>query len=207
MHAPLDSTDPGRFASVLRRFDAENAADPNRIALPDGPQPYELAYARWLTDWLLRLCPDASEALRLAARCQHLRRWMIPRETYPPTRAGYLQWRQALKQFHADQAAEILRDCGYPEVLVKRVQALNLKANFPNDPESRVLEDALCLVFLERQFAELAAKSPDDKMIGALQKAWKKMTPAAQAAARGLTYGEHEQLMLARALGPSALEG
>ena len=89
---------------------------------------------------------------------------------------------------------------GYDDDTIRRVQELNLKKNFPNDPESRVLEDALCLVFLERQFAALAAKSDDTKMINALQKSWKKMTPAAHAEALKLKYGERERSLIERAL-------
>src|SRR5712672_2380359 len=135
---------PARFETAIRRFDAENSRDPNSETVNGAPQPRELVYAQWLTDWVLRLCPQASEELRLAARCQHLCRWEIPRSSYPMTRAGYLQWRNALKAFHAQKSGEILREVGYPDDTIVRVQNLNLKKNFPNDPDSRVLEDALC---------------------------------------------------------------
>ncbi len=116
------------------------------------------------------------------------------------TRAGYLKWREALKQFHARKAGEILREVGYPEDVIARVQSLNLKRNFPHDAEGRVLEDALCLVFLEHQFHDLASKTAEDKMINALQKAWKKMTPAAQALALQLPYSQREKQLLDQAL-------
>jgi len=196
--------DPARFAAAIRRFDEENARDPHFEQLKDGPQPRELVYARWLTHWVLRLRPSASEELRLAARCQHICRWMIPRASYPMTRAGYLQWRAELKKFHAQKAGEILHELGYGEDVVHRVQELNLKQNFPNDAEGRVLEDALCLVFLEHQFAELAAKAAADKVIAALQKSWNKMTSAAQAEASKLTFAPHEKALLERALGTGA---
>ena len=167
----------------------------------DSRRPRELVYSEWLSNWVTQLCPDASEALRLAARCQHLCRWEIPRDSYPMTRAGYLKWRADLKKFHAQKSGEILREAGYDDATVRRVQELNLKANFPNDPEVRVLEDALCLVFLERQFAELAAKTDDEKMINALQKSWNKMTVMAQAQALKLNYGPRERALLEKALG------
>lgn len=192
--------DPVRFNTALRRFDEENARDPNIEIVNGSPQPRELVYARWLTDWVIKLCPDASEPLRLAARCQHLCRWMIPRDSYPMTRAGYLQWREALKGFHAEKATEILREVGYPADTVQRVRELNLKKNFPNDEEGRILEDALCLVFLERQLKDLVNKTSDDKVINALQKSWKKMTPAAHAAALKLSFGPREKGLVDRAL-------
>ncbi len=163
-------------------------------------QPRELLYARRLAERVERLCPEASEALRLAARCQHLCRWTIPRDSYPMTRAGYLHWREDLKRFHAEKAGEILRQTGYAEELIARVQALNLKKDFPRDPESRILEDALCLVFLEFQFSELARKTSEDKLINAVQKTWKKMTPAAQALALQLPLSPQEKALIEHAL-------
>src|SRR5258706_1844500 len=146
---------PTRFQEAISRFDAANAQDPRRI---------ELLYAQRLSAWVEKLCPAASEELRLAARAQHLCRWEIPRESYPHDRIGYLKWREDLKQFHAQKAGEILREVGYPDETAQRVQDLIRKRNFPRDAEGRILEDALCLVFLETQFAETTAKTGEDKM-------------------------------------------
>jgi hypothetical protein len=188
--------DAKQFDAALARFDAENSRDPNLESV----RPRELLYAQRLTDWVLKLCPDASEPLRLAARCQHICRWQSPRENYPMTRPGYLKWRADLKKFHAEKSGAILREVGYDDETVRRVQDLNLKKNFPADPEVRVLEDALCLVFLEFQFSALAAKSDDDKMINAVRKSWEKMTEAARAEALKLNFGEREKNLIGRAL-------
>ena len=195
--------DRQRFETALRRFDEENARDPNLERVAGVAHPRELIYAQWLTDWVLKLSPEASEHLRLATRCQHIARWLIPRDSYPMTRPGYLKWREGLKHFHAQKAGDILREVGYPEDLIARVQSLNLKKGFPQDPEAQVLEDALCLVFLEHQFGDLASKTTDDKMIGVLQKTWKKMTPAAHALALALSYAPHARGLLERALKPA----
>jgi hypothetical protein len=185
-----------KFDAAIRRFDDENARDPNQ----QNGRPRELLYAERLTNWVLKLRPEASEALRLAARCQHICRWQSPRESYPMTRPGYLKWRADLKKFHAEKSGAILREAGYDDSTVHRVQDLNLKKNFPADAECRVLEDALCLVFLEFQFAALAAKSDDEKMINALRKSWQKMTDAARAEALKLHFGEREKSLIERAL-------
>ena len=184
------------FQAAIRRFDEENARDPNSEA----GRPRELLHAERLTNWVLKLCPDASETLRLAARCQHICRWESPRDKYPMTRAGYLKWRADLKEFHADKSGAILRETGHDDATIRRVQDLNLKKNFPADAECRVLEDALCLVFLEFQFAALAAKSDDEKMINALRKSWEKMTGHARAEALRLSYGPRENDLIAQAL-------
>jgi len=196
--------DRSRFEAAIRCFDAANSLDPNLEIVEGIARPRELVYAERLTQWVLKLCPDPSEELRLAARCQHICRWMIPRSSHPMTRPGYLNWREDLKKFHAEKAGELLREVGYTEETVAKVQALNLKKNFPQDPDSRVLEDALCLVFLEFQFAELAAKTTDVKMINALQKSWKKMTTAAREHAIKQTFGSKEKSLLERALAQTA---
>lgn len=187
------------FAQAIRRFDEENALDPNH----ESGRPRELLYAERLTNWVLKLRPDAGETLLLAARCQHICRWQSPRENYPPTRAGYLKWRSDLKKFHAEKSGVILREVGYDPSTIARVQALNLKQNFPADPECRVLEDALCLVFLEHQFSALVAKSDDEKMINAVRKSWEKMTAAGRAEALKLSLGDREKRLIERALTPT----
>jgi hypothetical protein len=200
MSQEFQPSDPTRFRAALDRFDQENSADPNKVELSGEQVARELAYARWLTGWVLRLSPDASEELRLAARCQHLCRWKVPRESYPMTRAGYLKWREGLKQFHAEQAGRILGELGYSPQVITRVQDLNLKRNLGREVEVQVLEDALCLVFLEHQFGDLAHKTAEDKTINALRKSWNKMSPQAREFALSLSYDPLEKTLLEKAL-------
>src|SRR5207237_8811472 len=115
--------------------------------------------------WLDRLEPAASEALRLAVRCQHLRRWVIPRSTFPMTRAGYHQWRTTLARFHADEAAKVLGDAGYDDATVARVRALVRKEGLKTDPETQTLEDVACLVFLEDELADFAERPEGAKVV------------------------------------------
>ncbi len=150
--------------------------DPNVLRIQGQEHPRELWYARELTRWVLQLQPNASEALRLAARSQHLERWKIPRSDFPPGRVGYLNWRKKLSQYHASRAEETLRALHYSEEIVQRVRELNLKQDIRHDLETQVLEDALCLVFLESQFAEFSEKTEEAKLVEIIQKTWKKMS-------------------------------
>lgn len=193
-----------RFDSAIRAFDDANAQDPNREWVDGVEQPRELLYARRLTEQVLALAPDASEALRLAARCQHLCRWEIPRDSYPADRAGYLRWRRDLKLFHARRAGELLEAAGYDPVTKDRVRSLNLKEDLGSDAEMQVLEDALCLVFLRHQLPELARKADDEKLVNALRKSWAKMSEAGHAAAMRIAFGERERALIQRALEPEA---
>ena len=191
---------PSRFEKAICRFDEENARDPNHAVFAEKQIPYELFYAQRLTEWVRSLCPEPSEELLLAARCQHLCRWLIPRSSYPMTRAGYLQWRADLKQFHAGKAAGILQEVGYPPEMIERVRSLNLKRDVGGDPEAQLLEDALCLVTLEYQLGDLLQKTDRAKLITILQKTWKKMSPAARDAALALSISADERALLEEAL-------
>jgi Domain of unknown function (DUF4202) len=189
-----------RFSEAFRRFDEENRTDPNLVIVEDIAHPQELLYAERLTDWVLRLAPEASEHLLLAARSQHIRRWTVPRATYEMTRAGYLKWRADLKQFHAAQAAKILGEVGYDEETIQRVRDLNLKKLLGRDADCQVLEDALCLVTLQYQLADLVAKTEPAKMIDILRKTWIKMSQTARNHALALSYSGEEQQLIQQAL-------
>jgi hypothetical protein len=126
---------------------------------------------------LAKLLPQASEALRLAVRCQHLKRWAIPRSSFPEGKVGYLSWRKQESLAHATLAGEILAGAGYDAGTVQRVQSLVKKERLKHDPEAQALEDVTCLVFLEFEFAPFAAKHPDDKLVDILRKTWSKMSP------------------------------
>lgn len=192
--------DVARFERAMAAFDAANAEDPNHETVDDQSVPHELVDARRVSVWIDRLAPDASEALRLAGRCQHIRRWEIPRDRYPKTRAGYLKWRQDLKQFHADAAASILRDCGYDDELICTVQALNLKKGLAQGGDVQVLEDALCLTFLEFEFESFFPRVSKDRMLGILRKTWGKMSDQAHQEALALSFGEAARQLIGEAL-------
>jgi hypothetical protein len=178
--------DVERFNRAIQRFDTANAEDPNQEVCDGVAYPRELLYAQRMTAWLDRFAPDASEALRLAARCQHIRRWMIPRRHYPMDRHGYLRWRTALARFHADTAAEILREVGYEEAVIGRVQSLLRKEGLKRDPEAQCLEDVICLVFLESYCDDFASHHDAAKALSILRKTWEKMSPRGREVARSL---------------------
>jgi hypothetical protein len=191
-----------RFLTAIQRFDDANREDPATVDLADGTsEPATLNYGRRMSAWLERLVPDASEPLRLAVRAQHLRRWAFPRDRYPMTRPGYHQWRTAAGRFSADEAAAILRDVGYDDATVARVQALVRKEGLKTgDAETQALEDSTCLAFLERGFAEFAARHDEEKVVGIVRRTWRKMSPAGQQAALTLDLSDEARRLIGRAL-------
>jgi hypothetical protein len=153
-----------------------------------------------MTEWVHRLDPGASEAQLLAARASHLRRWTSPRSSHPDGRAGYLRWRAALKRQHAAEVAGILEAAGYDEATVERVQRIITKTGLGQDPEVQVHEDALCLVFLETQLADTAARLGDDHIVEVIRKTVAKMSPAGLAQVDGLPLADHDRDLVSRAL-------
>ena len=175
-----------RFDQAIQEFDAAHREDPRSILVDDQEVPWSLLYHQRMTHWLKHLAPDASEPLLLAARCQHIRRWTIPRSDYPMDRSGYKRWRKRLAQFHADQAAEILTRIGYDPATIDRLGDLLKKFRLKLDPEVQLFEDAICLVFLENEFSDFAQKHDEDKLVTILQKTWTKMSSQGHQAAREL---------------------
>ncbi len=181
----------GRLSEAIARIDAYNTKDPNHE---------EYLYSQRMSDCLEQYEPDASEALQIAVRAQHIGRWTIPRESYPADRAGYKRWRTDLAAFHADKTGQILREAGYSEELIGRVGSLLRKEELKTDPECQILEDVACLVFLEHEFDDFAANHPDDKLVRILQRTWLKMSPKGRRAALKLDLSERALGLVERAI-------
>lgn len=196
----MSGAEESRLQQAIAAFDRVNAEDPHLRVVDGSPRPRELVDAERLAAWVQRLEPEASEALRLAAHCQHLRRFEIPRSSFPEGRVGYLQWRTQLGRFHADSATSVLESLGYERPLIDEVRRINLKQNLHSNPDTQTMEDALCLVFLEFELEEFCAKHPPDKVIEVLRKTWKKMSPRAHGAALGLPFSAEALALVQRAL-------
>ena len=190
-----------RFREAVACFDRANAEDPNVETVDGVSHPKELLYAQRMSDALERFAPDASEVVRLAARCQHIRRWTVSRDSYPQGRDGYRRWRTDLGGFHAETAGGILREIGYEEAAVGRVRALLRKERLKADPEVQLLEDVVCLVFLRHYLAPFAAQHEDEKVVGILRKTWRKMSERGRAAALDLALAPELRVLVTRAVG------
>jgi hypothetical protein len=183
-----------QFQQAIAGFDEANAKD---------PLGKEMLYARRMTDWLKRLLPNASEPLQLAARCQHIRRWEIPRNTFPMDRTGYLRWRKTLYEFHADCAAEIMGNVGYDADTIARVRSLLRKEKIKADPDMQALEDVICLVFLENYFSDFAREKDEEKLLNILRRTWAKMSPQGHEAAMTIQFAPADRALVEKALSKS----
>jgi limonene-1,2-epoxide hydrolase len=174
--------DAQRLSRAVQAIDAANDDDPNVVSVRGRTGPKEVVHAELVSEWVSRLRPDAGDALVLAARGHHFRRWTSPRSTYPAGRAGYLRWRKALHAQQADELAVLLGECGYDGTTIERVQRLVRKDDLGRDPDAQVLEDALCLVFLETQLLDVAARLEPATLTRVLVKTAHKMSAEGLAA-------------------------
>jgi len=165
-----------RLHAALAGIDAANSADPNTISVDGAEAPAERVYGQRMSAMLASVYPEASEALRLAVRGQHIRRWEVPRATYPMDRPGYLRWRKDLGRKHAEWTGEILATCGYDADEIARVGSLIRKENLRRDAETQALEDVAALVFLAHYAESFAAKHPSEKVVTILAKTLAKMS-------------------------------
>lgn len=189
-----------KLDTAFKLFDEYNKQDPHIINYEGVDYPAEYFYALQLYNWVKKLDPNASEALLLASRAQHIGRWKIPRETYPSGKAGYYKWRIELAKFHTEVAAQLMQQAGYNEETIKKVQHIILKEHLREDEEVQVMENALCLVFLEFQYAGFIAKHDDESVIRILRKTWNKMTEAGRVAALSLSYNGRGKNLIMQAV-------
>jgi hypothetical protein len=188
------------FETALAAIDAANADDPHTLEVRGERRPKELAHAELVTEWVRRLRPDASEALRLAARAHHVRRWEISREGYAQDRAGYLRWRKDLQELHAKITAGILRQAGYAERVVKRVEDILWKRGLGRDAEVQAFEDALCLTFLETQLTAFAGQTPEARARTVLAKTVDRMSAQARRLALDLSLPDNARALIVESL-------
>ncbi|MDB5261977.1 MAG: hypothetical protein JWQ14_1258 [Adhaeribacter sp.] len=192
--------DNKRFEAAIQKFDEVNAEDPQTEVVDGVSYPKEVLYAQRMTTCLNKVAPDASEALQLAVRCQHIRRWAIPRQDFPMDKVGYHKWRNSLKSYHAEIAGQLLEEVGYDPEIIGRVQFLVQKRQLKIDPEVQLLEDVICLVFLEYYFLDFARQHEEEKIIDIVQKTWRKMTPKGHEWALQLALPAEAQALVAKAL-------
>jgi len=189
-----------RYEAAVAAIDAANADDPETLVVDGVERPKEHAHSELMEAWVRRLDPDATEAQLLAARAAHLRRWSIPRASFPEGRSGYLRWRTTLRKQHAAEVAEILAAAGYDDGTSKQVSAIVAKTGLGSDPAVQTHEDALCLVFLQTQLGPTAERLGHDKAVDVLTKTARKMSPRALELAGQMELPPEQRRLLGRAL-------
>ena len=187
--------------SLYAAIDAVNQQDPNlELDLKGCAVPKEWLYGQRMTQSLDRFAANASSAVRIAARGQHIARWSVPRQDFPMTREGYLRWRTTLYGYHADRLEILMREAGWPDDMIQNVRKIVQKKSIKSDPEVQLVEDVACLVFLEFYFSTFAKAQSEEKLIPIIQKTWRKMSDEGHAAALQLPFSQAELALIGKAL-------
>jgi Domain of unknown function (DUF4202) len=171
-----------QFQASIAAFDKANAEDPNQEISDGKAYPKELLYSQRMTEMLERFAPEASDAVKLAVRAQHIQRWKTPRNSYPMDRAGYLQWRTGLYKSQAETAGKLMQQSGYDSDMIERVKNIVSKHGLKTNPETQMMEDVADLVFIEYYMIAFASSHPEydeAKWLQIVKKTWQKMSQRA----------------------------
>ena len=174
------------YANARRLIDAAHSGDPKCL---DG-RPAELRLRRqnggvgsFVSRQALRSCfawrRDASISSAGVFRAIRILR------TEPDISRG----EKASMAEQAERARELLLQAGVEPREAEDAATWVSKTGLQINPNTQLLEDAACLVFLENEIAGFAvqhADYPRDKFLRIIQKTWRKMSPAAREAALGL---------------------
>ncbi len=190
-----------RIQQAIQLIDEINKHDPVTELVDGVAQPKEWLYGLRMSECLAEFMPEASTALQIAARAQHIKRWSIPRSEHPLGREGYNKWRQSLGRLHAEEAMAIAQQVGCEQDEIQAIGRMLRKEKLKRDPQVQALEDVICLVFLKYYFAAFAEKHTEDKLLVIVQKTWAKMSEKGHAAALKLPFTKAQQALLAQALG------
>jgi hypothetical protein len=193
-----------RYDAAVAAIDAANAADPTAVEVRGQRVALALVHGRLAVEWIEQLVDSPRETLLLAGRAHHLRRWEVPRDSYPSGRAGYLRWRRDQKARHATDVAAILEACGYDTTEIEDVQRLIRRESVDG---AQAVEDAACLVFIETQLALLANRMDHDLLVEVIRKTARKMSDRGLELVASIPLGEAEHSLLSQALGGSPSPG
>ena len=190
-----------RYDAAVAAIDAANADDPTVVEVRGQRVALALVHGQLAAEWIEKLVDEPDETLTLAARAHHLRRWELPRDSYPSGRAGYLRWRRDQKVRHAKDVAAILESCGYEASEIEAVQRLIRRESVEG---AQAVEDAACLVFIETQLASIAERMDHDLLIDVIRKTARKMSDRGLELVASIPLGDAEKSLLKQALGGSA---
>lgn len=165
-----------RYDNVIAAIDAANACCPRMSIVGGRQEPAELVYGRRMSETLTRMIAEPTECLCIAARGQHIERWLLPRDSYPPGRAGYLKWRKDQRAFQASRLGEIMKSAGYEGGAVARVGFLIRKESMKTDAEVQTFEDVICVMFFEHYLRDFANRLEEEMLASILVKTWNRMS-------------------------------
>ena len=107
-------------------------------------------------------------------------------------RKGYHQWRTYLYTYQAEKAAHLLREVGYSKESVSAISEMIEKKDLKTNADSQLIEDVVCLVFLQYYIEDFVEKHKSDmeKLKRIILRTWNKMSDKAHNEALKIPFKE-----------------
>lgn len=165
-----------QYKTAIELIDKVHNQDPNTETIDGMEVKAELLYSNRMLSVLEKVAPDASLELKLAAKCQHISRWSIPRATFSMDKKGYYQWRAAIMEHQLSVTTSVLKQAEINDQSIEIiVDALKNKADKSNINAS-IIEDTACLTFIKWYLVPFAGQFDAAKAKIILQKTAGKMS-------------------------------
>lgn len=165
-----------QYTTAVELINTVHNQDPNTETVDGDEIMAELLYSQRMLSILEKVQPNASFGLKLAAQCQHIGRWSIPRATFSMDKKGYYQWRAAIMEHQLTVSTSTLKQAGIEDDDISIIaDALKNKADKSNINAS-IIEDTACLTFIKWYLVPFAGQFDPEKAKVILQKTANKMS-------------------------------
>ncbi len=165
-----------QYNAAIELIDAIHNQDPSTVTFEGVEVKAELQYSQRMLSMLEKVQPKALLELKLAAQCQHMSRWSIPRATFSMDKKGYYQWRAAIMEYQLNITSTVLKQAEVNDESIEViVDALKNKADKTNLNAS-IIEDTACLTFIKWYLVPFAGQFDVYKAKIILQKTANKMS-------------------------------
>jgi hypothetical protein len=192
-----------RVQRALLAFESIGRQDPRSVVVDGTVYPRQSGEAQLLLDFVLQLNQNPSLPLFLACHCQHLGRFLSPRDEFPADRAGYKAWRAEASRRSAERAKAVLSESGFTPETIEDVAGIVNKQGRATNADVQTMEDALCLAFLTLDAPEFASRHSDEEMVRILKRSWMKMSDRGHQLALETPLVPDVQRLVQQALGAS----
>ncbi len=165
-----------QYTKAVELINSVHNQDPNSETIDGVDTKAELLYSQRMLAILQKVQPNASLELQMAAQCQHISRWSIPRTTFSMDKKGYYQWRAAIMEHQLSVTSSVLKQAEINEQSIEIVvDTLKNKADKTNINAS-IIEDTACLTFIKWYLVPFAGQFDPEKAKVILQKTANKMS-------------------------------
>jgi hypothetical protein len=168
--------DDNLYHKATLELEKVHGMDTTREIYNGNQYPSESLYSHRMLQMLEKVNAEASNILKLAAQCQHLKRWNIPRGEYPYNRRGYHEWRRVVMEYQLKEMEEILSKVGISnEDILLVTDALRNQGDKSNS-NAQIITDTACLVFIKWYMEPFATKHQSEKVTDIMKKTMRKMS-------------------------------